>query len=291
MESRKIQLVGKRSYAISLPKEWVRRNKLKEQENVFLELTENDDVLIRAGPPVETKEELVVKAEEVEQLAEFLMLCYVKGLHRVVLKLGSRDHERRTQIRTFLKYLEGFDITAEDESRIEIAFLFTDYTVTVDQTMRRMVYLCKLLLEGIIAKDARVIEETEMVIDRLHHLTTRLLFACLRNGELRRKNGLRSDEEVFFYKDISKRMEHIGDNLCLLEDESLSTTERSLLTSMLSGLSQVMNGKLPVLAFRDEVGKARTKLKGSSLPVQRLADLCEDITESLLSLRFNKHYF
>ena len=77
MESRKIQIVGNRSYSVSLPKKWVGSNNLKDHDIVFIDITDNNDVLIRKTD-IKNKlnKNISVNLENFSDISEFLVFCY-----------------------------------------------------------------------------------------------------------------------------------------------------------------------------------------------------------------------
>ena len=214
MDTRKLQVVGNRSFALSLPKRWVLKHRLKAGASLFIQETANADLVIKANPttPIETKE-LTVSIETIERLTEFIVFCYVKNVNKLTLLWKKQDLLKIKQIKQALQFLDGYDITKEDEKCLEISFLFTEVTITIQHIQRRMIYLLKLMASYIEEKDSEGIAEVESSLDKLHHLSSRILFSCIRSFSLRRENEIDTEEEIYFYRNILRRLESIGDLL------------------------------------------------------------------------------
>ena len=168
MESRKIQLVGHRSYAISLPKEWIITNKLKNKDSLFIEQTDNNELIIKKNDSSSLeKKEIDISLEEITNINEFIVFCYVRNIDKIKIITKKTDYEKIVTIRNILKYLEGYDITHEDEKAIEISFLFNDININLNHIIRRMIYLLKFTITSLINQNKKNMEDTEITIDKL----------------------------------------------------------------------------------------------------------------------------
>jgi len=86
----------------------------------------------------------------------------------------------------------------KDERSIEISFLFNDINVNLNHIMHRMIYLLKFMTTSLINKDTQNIKDTEKSIDKLYHLSKRILFACMNSQKLRKENSIQSREDYSF---------------------------------------------------------------------------------------------
>ncbi len=294
MESRKIQLVGNRSYSVSLPKKWVLANNLKEKEVVFIDINNNDELIIKkADTENQKKESITVNLEEIDNIAEFLMICYVKNINNITLLTKKQEYEKIKSIRNVLKYLEGYDIISENNNKIKISFLFNTININLKKILIRMNYLLKLELTSISNKDNEALEETETSIDKLYHLSKRILFSCIRNKKLRKENDIKHDEDTFFYKDIFKKLENIGDNIVKLKNQDLSKKETKELNKFLELLSDLLIKKQDASKIKNALSKIRFNSQDDYTDriLGRLNELGIDIIENAVSIKFNKTYF
>lgn len=295
MESRKIQLVGNRSYSVSLPKKWVLLNKLKEQDTIFIEPNDNNELVIssiNASPKI-NKKEVTVTVNEIENISEFLMFCYIKNINNLKLLFKKQDYKKVKSIKHILKYLEGYDIVSEDEKKIEISFLFNDININLQKILIRMTYLLRLLLNSLKDKDSSTLEETENSIDRIYHLSKRIIFSSSYNQEIRNENNIKHYEDLFFYKDIFKKLENIGDLLIKLKEYNLSDNDEKTISHLIDLLYDLLIKKQSTNKIKLSLNLITYQSSDIDISnnIQRIHELCIDIMENSMLIEFNKNYF
>ena len=89
MEYRKIQVTGDSTYIISLPKTWVKKNKL-DKGDVLSVVEKGDEVLLRLKEEKEKEFEVKIKTSDVEFLSRLLITKYIQGYDTVVF--SSKQH-------------------------------------------------------------------------------------------------------------------------------------------------------------------------------------------------------
>ncbi len=294
MEARRIQLVGKRSYAVSLPKQWVLDNKLKQKDNIFIEKTSNGALMIKPSNEGRSEQsKIVVSLSDIDNIEEFMVFCYIKNVDNLTLLTSKTNHEDITTVRSVLKCLEGFEVTYEDEKRLEISFLFSEFNITLPKLVSRMTHLIRLMYDGLKSKDFVTVNETELVVDRLYHLSKRIIIASFYDRSLREKNGIYSEEDLFFYQSIVKKLENVGDSLFLLSSKELSSSELSSISGMLSIIENLLRGKIKSSKVKENLSKIKinSRKPDVKLSLLRLHDLVIDVFENYCSIQFNKRFF
>ncbi len=293
MESRKIQSVGGRSYALSLPKEWVIANKLKNKDNLFIEQTGNNELIIKKTDlELQEKKEITISLEELKNINEFIVFCYVRNIDKITILTKKSDYEKIITIRNILGYLEGYDITHEDEKSIKISFLFNDININLNHIMRRMIYLLKFTTTSLINHDKKSMEDTEISIDKLYHLSKRILFACMNSQKTRKENNVKSREDLFFLKDIMKKIESIGDNIYGMREMKITQKDHDTLNELISILETMLDkNKVDEAKMRLTNIKIITNNKEIKHKIQRIQELCKDAMENFMSIKFNDSYF
>jgi len=293
MESRKIQLVGNRSFAISLPKEWVINNKLKNKDSIFIEQTDNNELIIKKSDIVsQEKKEITISLEEIHNINEFIVFCYVRNVDRIKIISKKADYEKIVAIRNILSYLEGYDITHEDEKSIEISFLFNDININLNHITRRMIYLLRFMTTSLINKDSKNIQDTEKSIDKLYHLSKRILFACMNSQKLRKENNIQNREDLFFLKDIVKKIESMGDTIYSMRGMKITQKDYDVINDIIKIL-EIMLDKNKIDEAKTKLSqlKIETKDKEIFYKIHRIQELCKDAMENFMSIKFNNIYF
>jgi len=293
MDSRKIQLVGHRSYAISLPKEWIISNRLKNKDSLFIEQTDNNELIIKKTDVVsKEKKEIIILLEEIRNINEFIVFCYVRNVDKLKIISKKTDYEKIIALRNILGYLEGYDITHEDERSIEISFLFNDINVNLNHIMHRMIYLLKFMTTSLINKDTQNIKDTEKSIDKLYHLSKRILFACMNSQKLRKENSIQSREDLFFLKDIVKKIESIGDTIYSMREMKITQKDHDIINELIKILESMLDkNKMDEAKIQLNQVKIVSKDKEIFYKIHRIQELCKDAMENFMSINFNNIYF
>ena len=293
MDARKIQLVGNRSFALSLPKDWVTNNKLKNKDSLFIEQTENNELIIRKSDFTSSeKKEIIINIDEINNINEFIVFCYVRNVNKIKILTKKSDYEKIIAIRKILGYLEGYDITHEDEKAIEISFLFNDININLNHIMHRMVYLLKFMTTSLINQDTKNIEDTEKSIDKLYHLSKRILFACMNSQKLRTENNIKNREELFFLKDIVKKIESIGDTIYSMREMKITQKDHDSINEIINILESMLDKK-KIDEAKTQLSQLKivTKDKEVDHKIHRIQEFCKDAMENFMSIKFNNTYF
>lgn len=288
IESRKIQQVGKRSYAISLPKHWIKENNLKAQDNLFLQITKNRDITIHSKQTTTQIDSLIVNIENIPNISEFIVFCYEKSISNIKIISKKFDYDTVSKIKETLEYLDGYEITREDHTHIEISFLFKDVDINIKKIILRITYLLILMIESLEKKDYKVLTQTELSIDKLYHLAKKILFDCLRNQNIRTQNEIEHFEDIFYMKDIIKRLENIGDLLYQFKNINKKNIEK--LRRYTEFCDQMLNKKENLEQCRTQLEKLKSE-KQETYVIHRAYQLCKDIMENMASLEYNKKFF
>jgi hypothetical protein len=192
-----------------------------------------------------------------------------------------------------LKYLDGYDITSEDNSKIEISFLFGDININLQKLLVRMVYMLKFSIKSYKSTDKNLVEENEMNMDRIYNLSKRILFSCMENSSLRTVNGIQHPEDLFFYKDVFKKLEQIGDNIYHLLNCGLSPNDLNIAKHMISLIEAMILNKSDSEKFNQNIRsiKIYSRKKEVKAILDKMQERCKDIYDNIISIEFNKRYF
>ena len=234
MKARKLQIVGKRSYTITLPKSWVNENKLGPHDSIIIEQTANNELLIKAGKestPRPTK--VTVQLEDIKGIERFLRFCYMKNIDTITIFSKHFDPHSVREIKKAIKRIEGYGVTGESPTSMEISFLYHDIDVRIERIVRRTLYMLNVMLESLRIKDYETLDEIEDTVDGLYLLAKRVLLRCLNSSKVREDNQLTSHESILFLWLCFKKMENIADTLHDLRDTTLSTAEDQFIQRLL----------------------------------------------------------
>lgn len=220
METRKIQLIAGTTYSVSLPKDWVLKNRLKESNEVTIQ-QKNDGTLIIS--PSEIREKKLSEISlEVEQyrgnIDQILFALYYIGLENITLySKKEMPKDVKAKIRKTLTHMSGTEISYEDSRKIVVKVLLDKSKVNVPQVIHRVSLITESTLnnlaEGLSIDEIRV---NENEIDRLYHLLAKIITLALIDSNILHSSGINNVSLIPSYFLMSKKLEHIGDNASYL---------------------------------------------------------------------------
>ncbi len=221
MEVRKLQLIGGSSYMVSLPKNWVRSNRLKQGDELLL-IVEDD--IVKIVPKKISEDYKIVRAEitdlpryDEKFLERFIYALFIQGLDEVVIEDKGLTPRIIAKISSIVHSIIGMEVIDASNGRVVLRTLTTS-EFDIDGVLNRMAQIIEGVFDGIIdcltlgdmegLKDVRNLEDDT---DRLYLLAIRLENRIMRDisspsrwNELRHILGLRL---------VAKFLEEIADDL------------------------------------------------------------------------------
>lgn len=215
MVNRKIQLIAGSTYTVSLPKDWVVKNKLKEGNEVLL--SEQYDRTIIISPTTSQRKiasEIVIPIDDfLVNLDQILFSVYYLGIESIILMSKQKiAKETKLVIRKTVNNMSGTEISFEESKKVVISVLLDKLKIDVFQVFYRMSLLLDSsltnILEGIDRKELKINEDE---IDRLYHLATKVISLSLIDTSVLHSSHIKHVTLVPGYLLISKRLENLGD--------------------------------------------------------------------------------
>jgi phosphate uptake regulator len=152
MEGRKLQLAGKSTFLVSLPKRWVTSAGLKAGDTLFVD-TESDgsvSIRLRSGvrPAVRRKLFLERGEETREHLLRKLIGAYVSGFGLIEVRFApDRGPFIRKTAREFCQLVIGPEVIEETSNAILIQDLSDPSELSSEKCLRRMHLTVRAMLE------------------------------------------------------------------------------------------------------------------------------------------------
>ncbi len=221
MEVRRLQLIGGSSYMVSLPKDWVRSNKLKQGDEIVLQISD-DAVTIYPKKFLEDMRITRVKIEKIPRLDEkfikrYIFALYIQGIDEIVIEDKSINARVVSKISEIVKQLIGMEIIDASEGRVVLKCLATtDFDVygVIKRMSQIIVGMLSTIHECIRANDLNGLKEIsnlESDSDRLYLLAIRQEHRLVREFSTPGKwNELRL---ILGVRTVAKLLEEIADSL------------------------------------------------------------------------------
>ena len=306
MYQRRIQLIAGSTYTVSLPKSWVQQHRLKEKHPV--QILEQPDGSLNISPPTNSKpstpDTFLLSTEEYgEEIDHALFVTYYLGIENIeVFSPKAIDGKTKDLITKVLGYMSGTEIIYEDLTHIKIKVFLDKSKVEVNQLLLRLGLLLSASMDNILTKNyIRALERNESEIDRLYHLSAKIIFQALITPQVLQNSGIGHISHILPYFMISKRLENIGDVLLNISHHFYGPkTEMKDLKSKLAFLRDKLLKDLHYLSQSDKPFKASfipelqalkeemKKLKEPELRIYllRLFRYLTDVEEEFINISF-----
>jgi phosphate uptake regulator len=221
MEIRKLQLIGGSSYMVSLPKEWVRSNSLKQGDEIFLQVEDSVITLY----PIKFREETRLTKVEIDRIPKlderfirrYIYALYIQGIDEIVIRDKNINARFLSRISEIVKQLIGMEIIDASSGGVVLKCLATtDFDVfgVIKRMGQIIVTIIATIQESISSGDLEGLREIpglEEDTDRLYLLAVRQEHRLVREysspskwNELRLILGIRT---------VAKLLEEVADAL------------------------------------------------------------------------------
>jgi phosphate uptake regulator len=229
-EYRKIQQVGRGSYILTLPKEWIQELNLEKGSQIAIRRLEDSSLLL-IPRGLETRDEgktarkeckIVVDSNtDPQSLCRKIASLYAVSVDiiHILFKEGEIPTEHRTAVHNLTKnLLLGSEIISETEDEIVIQILISHTEFPVEKAIRRMAVLAlsanRDAVQALQSMDEELIRGVIEVCDdvnRLNLYVIRQLKYGLERG-MHKDLGFRTPKEFLGYRIVANEIKNIADN-------------------------------------------------------------------------------
>jgi len=218
METRKVQVTGKSTYILTLPKKWVTESVMEAGSSVSLSYQEDGSLVISPPTLRKTKalKRLVMK-ESGDELKRNIIGAYIMGSCQFLEISGVGDRQEiKNEIRELCKVLIGYEIVEVEDSRILIQDILDTDEFTIEAGFKRMSSLVFLmfndLLDVLRATDPEAIGDImrrDEDVNKIFFLLSKLIISRLNLKKTSKSDRLRLIE-AFYYRLAASELEKIG---------------------------------------------------------------------------------
>ncbi|MEM0202337.1 MAG: phosphate uptake regulator PhoU [Archaeoglobaceae archaeon] len=244
VEVRKLQLIGGSSYMVSLPKDWVKKNNLKQGDEIVLDI-ENSVIMLY---PKGFKEDIRVSKVEISDLRRydekflrrFIYALYIQGVDEIRIVDKKLNPRLVAKISEIVKSLIGMEIIDASDKVVLKCLTVTDFDVygVVRRMTQIVVTMMETLIDAIRNRDfssLRELKNLEDDTDRLYLLAVRQEHRLVREfsspakwNELRLILGIRTVAKLI--EEIIDNLENFSNYIRTVEkEEELETIEKFLI--------------------------------------------------------------
>lgn len=218
---RSILRLGKSSYVITLPHDWLRMMNLKRGDRILLVTNQDGSLALypmssQVAPEISLV--LDVKVDQIKEqrlLERILVAAYLEGIKRVIFKTSSISNERFERLKQISTKLIN-TIYREKADGLEFEFRphfdtdFTNLVVRLSASLLSMVAYIKRAIVGQ-PEFLKHIETMENEVDRDYWWALRILVASQINRSLALNLGFKNPTHIIGNRAIIRALELAGD--------------------------------------------------------------------------------
>jgi len=229
---RRLQITGRGSYVVSLPKKWVSDLRLSKGEQVAI-LRQTDGSLCLIPKESIRKDEAreiefhVRGDTDTQSTMRRLVSLYLVGYNAIKIIHENRfSPTQRDAIREFVrKKLMGAEIVTESSNEVLLQVLLSYPQLTAESALNRMTTIAQWMHKDAIqalkekSKDtAEEVVKMDDEVDRFGFYVVRQLKTALRNPQIVRELGLKSPVDCLGYRLVAKSVERAADHAVLIAE-------------------------------------------------------------------------
>ena len=235
-QTRKIQFTGRSSYIVSLPKEWIMDQGIKQGDQVIVTRQGSSVLEIRPinfrRPTTQDAATLVITSKDDKHtITRKLIALYFLRYKTINVKPknGRVDPNQRIAIRnTVKKILMGAEITADSTNEITIQILINLVELSIDGAFKRMLHLSKsmqndalLALKENNKELAQEVLNSDDDVDRFSFYIIRQLTIAIENSHMLEEMGFANARDCMGYRIVVKNIERLADHAVSLSQDIL----------------------------------------------------------------------
>ena len=240
-ETRKIQLTGKSTYIVSLPKKWVTTMNLKAGSELVI--LQHSDASLTLTPrnlvrPSKLGEASIVvsQKEDPNTTMRKIVALYLVGYNLIAVKT---QNERITSLqRNFIKdmtrkKLVGTEIISDSPNEMKLQVLLSYPELSVESALRRMCLIAVSMHEDSLKALKNMDKELagnvitlDDEVDRFSLYIIRQLKAAVQSERVLKDIGLSSPRDCLGYRVIAKSVERIADHAVKIAENLLSLDDK-----------------------------------------------------------------
>lgn len=236
VETRKIQLTGKSTYIVSLPKSWITEMGLKAGDGVSIQRQEDSSLLVLPRLPQKLEKAGEVKIrlspkENPHAIARKVVSLYLLGYNviRLIAGEGRISPTQREIIKRFVRTkLVGTEITTDLPSEITLQVLLSYPELSVKDALKRMCLIAASMQKDAITAFekfdrglARDVAMRDDEVDRFGMYVIRQLKSAVGDQRLIKEIGLTTARDCLGYRLTTKSVERIADHAAMIAQNVL----------------------------------------------------------------------
>ncbi|MCS7142960.1 MAG: phosphate uptake regulator PhoU [Aigarchaeota archaeon] len=303
---RSLQLTGKRSYSITLPKGWVSAQGLKTGDSLILEVCEDGTIRVKPEMRGPTRENSKFIINDTALIGRDVLAAYLMGYDNIVIEAKKPlSQENVKNVKMVIRGLAGAEIIDEGENRIEIQILLDSGAVEPMKVLSRQNSLVKSMINDAFLSIINVNNERAMKVlgrdeevDRHYFTLVRVVRAAMKDPVIASELKLNA-LQLMDIRLVAKFIEDVGDRAANMASHTLlegfkgfSDEMNELLGNLNEVLITLQNSAFEAFTNEDlklatEVIKARERVINLITKISKLQEPTASPTKSATMILLN----
>ncbi|MHA1211205.1 MAG: PhoU domain-containing protein [Candidatus Heimdallarchaeota archaeon] len=236
---RRVQLTGRSTYTLSLPREWIDRLNVKQGDELSILEQSDGNLLVSKGTLANSREKEVIididKIEDISLIEKMIISKYLGGYSKVIVSSKKEiPHKVRKAITSTVGNLIGSEIISESFNEVEIQDLAVHGEFPIDKALRRAHLIARnmqtIAIDSLINSDiesANDVFEREISVDRLYFLIRREVVTALENPTILKELDIKPQDVLYIYP-VAKSLEKIADHCESIAKSSLGLQDKTI---------------------------------------------------------------
>tara|TARA_Y100000310_G_C20668737_1_gene809080 strand:- start:1361 stop:2308 length:948 start_codon:yes stop_codon:yes gene_type:complete len=217
VEYRKLIKFGESSYVISLPSKWIKKNKLKKGNLIYVDERSQSELVLSLGKSseIEEKEEIIdIDSYDLESLKRKITSSYVRGVTNLILR-GNNLAEISIELKELLHNLIGLEIMEQTTSRIVAKDLLSIENISISNMIRKITIITESMIEDskTITNEPRHslhLYSRDEDVNRLSYLILRIIKMGFKSPVVARNLEM-DGEQLFQHWELVENLESVAD--------------------------------------------------------------------------------
>jgi phosphate uptake regulator len=240
-ETRKIQLTGKSTYIVSLPKKWVTSMGLKAGSQVVVSKQSDASLLlIPKELAKQTRPEeasiLISQKDNPNTIARKIVSLYLVGYN--IIRIKTKDEHITSLQRNLIKDLTrkklvGTEIISDSSNEMKLQVLLSYPELSIENALRRMCLIAISMhedatraLRELDKKLAQDVVSLDDEVDRFSLYIIRQLKAAVQSESILKDIGLSNQRDCLGYRVIVKSVERIADHAVKIAENVIALNKK-----------------------------------------------------------------
>jgi phosphate uptake regulator len=245
MEIRKIQLTGKSSYTVSLPKAWATQVGLREQSQVGISTLPDGSLRVTPRESIKPQGRGIFSIEGLFEnaLARQMIAIYIAGYDIFELRASQIRSDQRKTIRDMSYRLIGMEVVEETAKSVVIQDLISPNELQIKKSIRRMHLIIEAMhadaIRSLVKNDIDLANDViirDRDIDRHYLLVLKRLQAMVKTP-FAKASDINASESLEYYL-TAVSLERIADHATKIAHCVLTLTGGSVPSEILDSISE-----------------------------------------------------